>query len=149
MFKTIKCIQEEKFHLEDRFDPKTGLKTEPEKIIDQKEIIKEIYIFDGQECSYHDLLNENIAKKCDCDCYMENIEEDDEIDCVVFSPYQQYNGFMMGSCRDSLYFPKEKLDIIRLMNLQVSSERISKQLNELGIQNDPKDIALHVVQKIT
>jgi hypothetical protein len=51
----------EQAHMEDRYDPKTGKKLLPEKVIDQR--AGTVLMFEGQECDYIEQLVEAICDK--------------------------------------------------------------------------------------
>lgn len=88
---------EEKFHMEDRYDPKTGKKLEPVKIVDVE--AGEIFEFEGKTFEEEYEVVEAIADKLDCiiedtggytDCEtlqitvkVEHTDEDD-VDCDRF-----------------------------------------------------------------
>ncbi len=57
-------VAEEKFHMEDRFDPKTGAKLEPVKVVDERE--EQNYVFKGQTYEDQFELLEALGEELGC-----------------------------------------------------------------------------------
>ena len=66
-----KCFLKEdkipgKYHMEDRFDPKTGMKLKPVKVCDVKPIDNSVLIIDGEEIDPDDELEGVLEKTFNC-----------------------------------------------------------------------------------
>jgi hypothetical protein len=67
--------REEKFHMEDRFDPTTGKKLkEQEKVIDEDEEV--VFILDGEEHAYEYEFYAALCKKLGCTFVDMDYDED-------------------------------------------------------------------------
>ncbi len=66
----------EKFHMEDRFSPKTGKKLEPVKVVDEE--AGEAYVLDGKQYEEHWEFFEDLSKKLECDITNQGGYSDDQ-----------------------------------------------------------------------
>jgi hypothetical protein len=120
----------ERFHMEDRFDPKTGKKTGPVKVIDQEEMVS--FIFDGED--FQDdvyALVEAIQEKVGCAHYEEVDETGLEDALYVFGPNirtDDEDTFSYG--RFNTYGPMMVRDIVAVQEELV---RIGNRLRAQGL----------------
>jgi hypothetical protein len=73
-FDAFETLKEEKFHMEDRWDPKTGKQLEPVKVVDEQ--VESVYTFNGEELEDELSVMEKVGNELNCD--IEHGNENDE-----------------------------------------------------------------------
>jgi hypothetical protein len=125
-------------HMEPRFDPKTGRKTKPEKVITQHE--SRILRLDGEDYEDEHALVEAIASSLSCSYHEVGSHYDDQENMsFIFCPdiKAEFDGF-----DDSRLTCSGGISYKTMLNLKPELERISKGLKKMGI--DPGEAMVTV-----
>jgi len=137
---SMRKLTEEKSHMEDRFDPKTGKKLAPAKVVDEEGGL-ECFLLDGKEIEDTYELAEALADKlgCDVDCehgysgedfsitFSLQLERTDEDDC-------DWGRVAIGS---SILF-----DEATSAKARAALKKLGKDLKKLGIDPGPAKIMI-------
>lgn len=136
----------ERFHMEDRYDPKTGQKLKPVKVIDQEEY--ESYVLDGEEIEEYEigeLIGKKLNKKLSVKCVFEEDGYDD-LDFIIGPDLGKIPGYKKSFVDYGNVEAGGTIPFAEFTRIQEQLELIRAALGEFGITvGEPEvTIAHHV-----
>jgi len=133
-------ITEQKSHMEDRFDPRSGKKIAPVRVIDE-EGGEETYILDGKEHEDTCELAEALAEKFGCDVDCERGYGGDDFSMSFTLRLERTgeddNGWGNVAVGSSILF-----DVATSAKARAAMKKLGKDLKKLGIDPGPAKIMI-------